>query len=74
MLIDSNILDLQKMHLDYEHERLIIGNCKEMFVSIKVILIKNKMNRMIRILIVITISFKCSTIISMRLRGNTQLS
>jgi len=44
ILIDSNILNSQKMHLDYEHEQLIIDSCKGMFVSIKVISIKNKIN------------------------------
>jgi len=61
------------MHLDYEHEQLIIDNCKEMFVSIKVILIKNKINRVIRALIAITILAKYNTIIFVRLRNNTQL-
>ena len=44
-----------------------------MFVSIKVTLIKNNVNRIIRTLIAITILLKCNTIISMRLRDNTQL-
>jgi len=32
------------MHLNYKYEQLIINNCKEMFVLIKIILIKNKIN------------------------------
>lgn len=59
------------MHLDYEHERLIINSCNKMFVSMKVILIKNKINRVIRTLSIITILFKSIIMISMRLRDIT---
>ncbi len=44
-----------------------------MFVSIKVILIKNKTNRVIQTLIAITILSKYNTIISICLHNNTQL-
>jgi len=59
------------MHLDYEHERLIINSCNKMFVLMKVILIKNKINRVIRTLSIITILFKSIIMISMRLRDIT---
>ncbi len=74
MLIELNILDSQKMHLDYEYKQLILDNCKEMFVSIKVILIKNKINQVIRTFTTITILLYSNTIISIRLRKDTQLS
>ncbi len=62
------------MHLDYKYKQLIINNCKEIFVSIKVILIKNKINRIIRTFIIIIILSHSSTITLVYLREDTQLS
>lgn len=70
MLIESNILSSQKMHLNYEHERLIIESCKEMIVLMMMTLVKNKMNRVIRALSTTTILARSSIMISMRLRDN----
>ncbi len=59
------------MHLDYKYKQLIINNCKEIFVSIKVILIKNKINRIIRTFIIIIILSHSSTITLVYLREDT---
>jgi len=58
------------MHLDYEYERFIINNCKEMTILMNVISIINKIKRMIQALTTITISSYNSIIISIRLRDN----
>lgn len=73
LLLDSDILDFQKIHLDYKHKRLIIDSCREMSVPITVTSVKNKINRIIRALTATTISSYSSTMLSVRLRGNTQL-
>ncbi len=59
------------MHLDYKYKQLIINNCKEIFVSIKVILIKNKINRIIQNFIIIIILSHSSTITLVYLREDT---
>ncbi len=61
------------MHLNYEYERLIIDNCKEMLIQINVILIKNKIKSIVRAFIAITISSYSIIIILIRLRKNTSL-
>ncbi len=61
------------MHLDYKYKRLIIDSCKEILILITIISVKNKINKIIKAFITITISFYNSTMLSMRLRNNTQL-
>jgi len=74
ILLESNILDFQKIHLDYKHEQLIIDNCKEMLILITITFVKNKINRIIRAFTTTTILSKSIAIILMRLRDSTQLS
>jgi len=62
------------MHLNYEHERLIRDNCKEMLILMDVTSIKNKIKRIVRAFIAITISSHSIIIILVRLRENTSLS
>ncbi len=73
LLLNLDILDSQKMHLDYKYKRLIIDSCKEILILITIISVKNKINKIIKAFITITISFYNSTMLSMRLRNNTQL-
>jgi predicted deacetylase len=62
------------MHLNYEHERLIRDNCKEMLILMDVTSIKNKIKRIVRAFIATTISSHSIIIILVRLRENTSLS
>jgi len=58
------------MHLDYEYERLIINNYKEITMLMNIISIINKIKRMIQAFTTITISSYSNIIISIRLRNN----
>ena len=73
ILIELDILDSQKIHLDYKYKQLVIESCEEIIVSITITFVKNKINKVIRALIVSTILLKSNIIVSMRLRDNTQL-
>jgi len=58
------------MHLDYEYERLIINNYKEITMLMNIISIINKIKRIIQAFTTITISSYSNIIISIRLRNN----
>ncbi len=73
ILIESNILDSQKMHLDYKYKQLVIENCKEIAVSITITFVKNKINKIVKTFTALTILLKSSTMVPVRLRNNTQL-
>lgn len=70
ILIELDILNSQKIHLNYEHKRLIIESYKEITILIIITLVKNKINRVVRALSTTIILTKSSIIISMRLRNN----
>lgn len=73
LLLDLNILELQKVHLNYEYERLVIDNCKDMTMLMKIAFIKNKMKKIMRTFIATIILAYNIIIILIRLCENTSL-
>lgn len=73
MLIEFDILDSQKIYLNYKHEQLIIDSCKRIAISIIVISVKNKINKVIRTLTIITVLSRSSIMIPMHLRDSNLL-
>ena len=51
MFLKSDILNLEKMMIDYHHEVFILHYCREMIITMTFISIKQKINRMIKIFI-----------------------
>ncbi len=74
ILIELDILDLQKININYKREILELNYCQDITMSIIVIAIKDKIKRVIRTLSAIVISTYSSTIIFIRLRDNVELS
>jgi len=47
LLIKFDILESQKINLNYKKKLLVINNCKDITIFIIVTLIKNKINRIV---------------------------
>ena len=73
MLIESNIISLEDINIDYRTSFINIKSCKNMIVSIKIISNDEKIQRIVRAHHIVTISFKLSFLISVRLRDNISL-
>ena len=63
----SDICDLKHITLDYDNERMILNNCRNMIIFMK-IKSDERIKRVIRAHYTIIVSFKLITFISIRLR------
>ena len=70
MLLKSDILSSEKMMINYHYEVLILHCCRDMIVTMTVISIKQKVNRMIQIFIKIVIPIYFNIMIFVRFRDD----
>ena len=70
MLLKFDILSFEKIMINYHREVLILHYYRKMIVTMTVILIKQKVNRMMRVFIKIIVSIHFNIMIFVRLRNH----
>ena len=70
MLLKFNILSFEKMMINYHREMLILHCCREMIVTMTIILIKQKVNQMIQAFIKIVIPTHFNIMIFIRFQSH----
>lgn len=73
LFIELDILDLKQITINYKREILYIDSCRDIQVSIKITLIKNKIKKIVKTFDKTIILAYSSTIISVRLRNRKLL-
>ena len=72
MFIDFDILDSERMILDYATKQLIINSCKRMKIFMKIIFRRDKVNKIVRAHDVIIVSLHLNIIIFIRFRDKSK--
>ena len=73
MFLKFDILNFEKMIVNYHRELFILFYCREMIVTMTIISVKKKINRIIRFFTQMIVSTYFNVMIFIRLRGNQLL-